>query len=168
MGAQPASSSSTSGAVSTGTIVAPTKVCPNCQVQSQTTASKCPNCGKRYKKRKKWPWVILAFLVVFGGCTAIVLASVNNAVNELNKEQASHAITPAQFDSIKIGTPRAQVISTVGKQPEDTQEFTSKGVLSNEQIKSSCIYYNKSGGKFGDIYQFCFDNHNNLESKNSY
>src|SRR4051812_44115821 len=50
--------------------VAPVKVCPNCQVQSQTTADKCPNCGKRYKKRKKWPWILLTLFVIFGGCTA--------------------------------------------------------------------------------------------------
>lgn len=31
----------------------PTKVCPNCGVQSQTTADKCPSCGKKYKQKKK-------------------------------------------------------------------------------------------------------------------
>lgn len=30
----------------------PTKVCPNCGVQSQTTSDKCPNCGKKYKQKK--------------------------------------------------------------------------------------------------------------------
>ena len=30
---------------------APTKVCPHCGAMAQTTAKKCPNCGKSYKKR---------------------------------------------------------------------------------------------------------------------
>jgi hypothetical protein len=107
-------------------------------------------------------------VLVFGGCSALLIGGVNNAVNQLNAEQAAHAITPAQFDSIKLGTARPTVISTLGKQPENTQEFLTKGVLSGQQIKSSCIYYNKSGGKFGDIYQLCFDNSNRLDTKNAY
>jgi len=59
------------------------------------------------------------------------------------------------------------VISGLGKQPENVQEFESKGVLSQQNISSSCIYYNKTGGKFGDIYQFCFTN-GALDMKNSY
>ena len=31
----------------------PTKVCPHCGVQSQTTADKCPSCGKSYKVKVK-------------------------------------------------------------------------------------------------------------------
>lgn len=39
----------------------PTKVCPSCGVQSQTTADKCPSCGKKYKQKKRG-----------GGCLRIV------------------------------------------------------------------------------------------------
>jgi hypothetical protein len=39
----------------------PTKVCPNCGVQSQTTEDKCPSCGKKYKQKKRG-----------GGCLRIV------------------------------------------------------------------------------------------------
>lgn len=39
----------------------PTKVCPNCGVQSQTTADKCPSCGKKYKQKKRG-----------GGCLRII------------------------------------------------------------------------------------------------
>ncbi len=41
--------------------VVPTKVCPNCGVQSQTTADKCPSCGKKYKQKKRG-----------GGCLRII------------------------------------------------------------------------------------------------
>ena len=37
----------------------------------------------------------------------------------------------------------------LGHRPENTQEFVSKGVLSQSATTSSCIYYNKSGGGFG-------------------
>lgn len=39
----------------------PTKVCPSCGVQSQTTADKCPSCGKKYKQKKRG-----------GGCLRII------------------------------------------------------------------------------------------------
>lgn len=38
----------------------PTKVCPNCGVQSQTASDKCPSCGKKYKQKKR------------GGCLRII------------------------------------------------------------------------------------------------
>jgi hypothetical protein len=40
-------------------------------------------------------------------------------------------------------------------------------VLNEEQISSSCIYYNRRGGEFGDRFQFCFDG-DSLQSKNAY
>ena len=152
----------------TDAVVAPTKVCRSCQAQSQTLATKCPNCGKNYKKKKKWPWILLALVLLFGGCTAIFAAGVDNAVKELNKEQELHAISKAQFDAQDIGTPKSEVIAALGKQPEDTNEFTSQGVLDDTQIKSTCIYYNRQGGGFGDIFQFCFDTDDKMDSKNSF
>lgn len=123
------------------------------------------------KKRKKWPWVVggitLAFFLLVGGCVALIAVSVNEAVNELNAEQASHAITKAQFDSIAIGTPKADVISTLGKEPENAQEFVSEGIIDKADVKSSCIYYNESGETFGSRFQFCFDG-NLLTSRNAY
>jgi len=167
----PPSAEGAAAAVAAGPVAvavqAPTKVCRSCGAQTQTAAAKCPNCGKAYKKRKVWPWVLLSVFLVFGGCTALVVAGVNGAVNELNKEQKSHAITQAQFDSVPLGSSRDQVIATLGKQPENVQEFKSKGVVSEADLNLSCIYYNKVGGKFGDRYQLCFDN-DALNSKNYY
>jgi hypothetical protein len=59
------------------------------------------------------------------------------------------------------------VQTELGKEPEDAQEFVTKGVFDESQINTSCIYYNKRGGEFGDRYQFCFDG-DALRSKNAY
>ncbi len=139
-------------------------------ITSDYAAPSSPPAGARLpaKKGKKWPWVLaLCVLVGLGGCTAIFVAAVDKAVENLNADQKRHAITQAQFDAVAIGTTQDDVIAAVGKEPEDTQEFVSKGVVDESELRSSCIYYNKAGGEFGDRYQFCFDN-GVLRSKNSY
>ena len=55
----------------------PTKVCPNCGVQSQTVADNCPNCGKPYRQKKggclKWIGLgLLALVLLIAGCTALL------------------------------------------------------------------------------------------------
>jgi hypothetical protein len=111
--------------------------------------------------------IFLGFALLIGGCAALLSGAFNEAAKQLDREQAAHAITPAQFDALTLGTSQSDVITQLGKQPEDTQEFVTKGVLSESEIGSSCIYYNKVGGSFGDRYQFCFTN-GALDSKNSY
>ena len=66
--------------VTTGPVI-PTKVCPNCGVQSQTTADKCPSCGKPYSQKKKggclkWGAIsLLALVVLIAACSALVSGS---------------------------------------------------------------------------------------------
>lgn len=118
-------------------------------------------------KRKKWPWVLGAIVLVFGIGFAGCLAAVNNAVDELNREQAAHAISKAQFDAIPLGVSRTEVVAQLGREPEDVQEFVHEGVLSEAQVNDSCIYYNREGGSFGDRFQFCFTD-DKLDAKNAY
>jgi len=118
-------------------------------------------------KRKKWPWVLGAIVLVFGIGFAGCLAAVNNAVDELNREQAAHAISKAQFDAVPPGGSRAEVVAQLGREPEDVQEFVHRGVLSEAQVNDSCIYYNREGGSFGDRFQFCFTD-DMLDAKNAY
>ena len=107
-------------------------------------------------------------VLVVGGCTALLGGAVTEAVNSYNEEQAKSAISQDTFDSVPIGATRAQVDQAVAPAvPQDTQEFTQEGVLDEAQINSSCIYFNRERGEFGDIFQFCFDG-DNLSSKNSY
>jgi hypothetical protein len=118
-------------------------------------------------KRKKWPWVLGAIVLVFGIGFAGCLAALNNAVDELNREQAAHAISKAQFDAVPLGVSRAEVVTQLGREPEDVQEFVHEGVLSEAQVNDACIYYNREGGSFGDRFQFCFTG-DKLDAKNAY
>jgi hypothetical protein len=103
--------------------------------------------------------VLLAIGVVmvvgFAGCAVLVGVGVNEAVKTFNEEQRRHAATQAQFDSITLGTPRAGVITTLGKQSENTQSLSSEAA--NVKVNSSCMYYWESERTFGHWYQFCFD-----------
>jgi|GEM_PF-1385231 Protein of unknown function (DUF2510). len=145
------------------------KLCPHCRAQNATTAEVCPSCGKKYVVKKKWPWVVAAIFLLmvvgFVGCVAVVGTVAKKAVDALNAEQARHAITPAQFNAVKLGSTRVAVVSQLGKPPQDGQLFVQRGFLSD--LNSSCIYYNRAGGSFGDRYQFCFEN-DALRSKNAY
>jgi hypothetical protein len=152
---------------------APVKVCPNCKAQAQTAEPKCPYCRKKYAKKKRT--VLKVFLGVFAALMTMIIlivvmvgAAANKAVNDLNAEQKAHAISPAKFSSIKLHTTKSAVLRAARPAtPEDTQEFEDAGVLNASDIKSSCVYFNKAGGSFGDVYQFCFDG-NKLTSKNSF
>jgi hypothetical protein len=135
------------------------------------TPSQVPGWTPSQPKRPKWPWVLGGIAAVFvlgvGGCAVIVGFAVHSAVERLNAEQRAHAISNAQFDSAQLGTSRADVIKMLGKQPEDTQEFVTKGVLKPGDVNSSCIYYNRKGEFFGNRFQFCFEG-DSLQSKNAY
>jgi len=91
------------------------------------------------------------------GTCALIVAGVDNAVNELNEEQERSAISKAQYDALEIGMTQREVIASTGKQPEDRQTFQSESFLDEEPANSSCIYYNQEGGEFLDSYQLCFD-----------
>jgi hypothetical protein len=149
---------------------APNKVCPHCGAMNQTAAKKCPSCGKGYKKRtflKVFVGLCVLGVVVIVGCATLLGTAANQVVKQLDKEQQAHAITRQQFRGLSLGLTERQVIVAVGRHPEDRQEFQSKSFVTNEPDRSSCIYYNRANGSFGDVFQLCFDN-DRLESKNSY
>jgi len=111
--------------------------------------------------------VVLGGVLLIAGCAALIGGAANEAVKELDAEQERHAITKQAFDSAKLGWSEQRLIEHVGKQPEDKQEFTNEGFLDEEPSESSCIYFNRTGGEFGDAFQFCFDD-GRLSSKNAY
>jgi hypothetical protein len=120
-------------------------------------------------QRRKWPWIVLAvFVLGMAGCGVLFIAGINSAVSTLNAEQRAHAISNAQFEAVPLGTRRADVVKMLGKQPENSQEFVSQGVIDRKAITASCIYYNKIGGGFGPRYQFCFLADGTLDTKNAY
>jgi hypothetical protein len=146
-------------------VTAPTKVCPHCGTQAQTTSKKCPNCGKGYKKRtglKIFAGLCLLGLVAIVGCAALI----SGAADEVQKDQDAHSITKSQFDGIEQGTTQVAVEKQLGT-PEDNQEFEQK--FGGTTQGSSCIYYNEKGKDLfeGSSFQFCFTERK-LDSKNAY
>lgn len=123
------------------------------------------------KKNRTWLKVLVGMcvlgLVFVGGCVALIGTAANQVSKSLDAEQKAHAITPAQFKALTIGMTEREVATSLGKKPEDRQEFESEGILTKEPQNSSCIYYNRSGGSFGDSYQLCFDDRR-LSAKNAY
>jgi hypothetical protein len=155
---------------STPSAAGPNRVCPHCGALSQTNASKCPSCGKGYKKRtglKIAAAIIAVGLVGIIGCSVLLVGGANEVADEIDAELAKNAITRAQFDALEIGMTQAEVRASTGKPPVDRQRFESEGFLSEEPTTSSCIYYNEAGGEFLEIYQLCFDE-GKLTSKNDY
>jgi hypothetical protein len=108
--------------------------------------------------------IVLAGLLLMGGCAALI----GGAANEVVKESDKSAITQAQFDSIEKGATKDEVT-----------EALKPAVFSNEQttevdsgetgmdLDSTCIYYNKESFADG-MYQFCFDGSDKMTTKASY
>lgn len=149
---------------------APTKVSPHCGAMTRTLEKRCPSCGRRYRRRtvlKVLLGISALGLLGIAGCAALIGGAANEAVKQLDAEQRAHAISRAQFDELRLGMRQSEVEDRLGKAPEDRQEFEQEGVLDAEPQNSSCIYYNRAGGQFGDVFQLCFTN-GRLDSKNSY
>lgn len=131
---------------------------------------RCPACGKKYKKGSTFLRVLAAFLIVIvlliAGCVALIGVGANEVADELDRQQNENAITQQEFRSIELGTAQDDVEERFGP-PADSQEFESEGIITEEPANSSCIYYNREGGQFGDIFQLCFDE-SQLTAKNSY
>jgi hypothetical protein len=108
--------------------------------------------------------VLVASLILIGGCVALIGAG----VDEAQKESDKTAITPAQYQSIKTGTKRSTVEAKLGE-PQSRNEFSTEiEGLGDEPIGSECIYYGKQGEMLS-LYQFCFDiNTGKLESKSAF
>ncbi len=148
---------------------APQKICPHCSAVAQTTANRCPTCGKKYKKRtllKVVAGLLLLGAVLMVGCVALIGGAVDEVDKELDRQQNESAITQRQFKQLKMGTTQDQVEKRFG-QPTDSQEMESEVAELDVQSNMSCIYYNRKGGEFGDMFQLCFDD-GRLSSKSAY
>lgn len=106
--------------------------------------------------------VLVAVVVVFIGCAAILGSAGNEAVKEIDRQERKlerennrSAITNRQARSIPIGTTRAQVKRRLGR-PLDTTESD------NDFADSSCMTYNVKNSAKGafevpDTWVFCFE-----------
>lgn len=104
--------------------------------------------------------ILLASVLLIGGCAALI----GGAANEVQKEHDKSAITPAQYRSISTGMTRKAVERELGA-PADESEFSSEIEGFDQPVGSSCIYYHRKG-ELLSLYQFCFDvNTGRLETK---
>lgn len=95
----------------------PTKVCPNCGVQSQTTSDKCPSCGKKYKQKKRGGGCLriigiatLAFIVLIvvivamsgGGDEDPVVTPGSGSATDAGSEPTDEGTTAAVGDTVAL------------------------------------------------------------------
>jgi hypothetical protein len=85
---------------------APTKVCANCSVQTQTDGQFCPNCGRSFNRRQRpgWlKWAVLGLLVVAllsaAGFGLVLSARHNRAVDDAKDAAHRKAVATAQAKS---------------------------------------------------------------------
>jgi hypothetical protein len=104
--------------------------------------------------------IALGFTLLFVGCGALMGAGFNAVVEELD----NHAITQAQFDSVKTGArgnSRKRILARFGEpQPVEMVEDD----LPKHQ--TDCLYYNRKGQVLL-TYEFCFDANDRVKSKAS-
>jgi hypothetical protein len=111
--------------------------------------------------------ILVASVVMIGGCVALLGAGVDQAQKESDKT----AITLAQYRSVTKADTLEDVKQQFGEpQSADevdqdldasTREFIKDG---EEDLK--CVYYNRKG-KLASIFQFCFDGNGKYQSKSA-
>jgi len=114
--------------------------------------------------------IVLGLTVLIVGCALVIGASVDEAVDEVQKDSDKAAITQAEYASVKTGVngnSRKRLIARFGK-PASQDEFETEGVEPDEPIGSECLYWNREG-ELASLYQFCIDtNTGRVESKSSF
>lgn len=130
--------------------------------------------SRRQGPPRRWVLAAIVVLVVVGagawlalrgggggsaktGSTAVV-PNPTLSPAALNADQVAHAITTAQYNSVALGTSEGAVVKMLGKPPQDPEDYVSNGVLKQTDLKTACLYYNKSGASFGSGFRFCFTN----------
>ena len=100
--------------------------------------------------------VILGALV--GALLLIGLAFVlfgERVTRSLDEEQRPASITVRQLDRLDADATRKQVEERLGDSAR-AEEFEFEGLEQQEPEGSSCVYYDRRGGRLGDIFQICF------------
>jgi hypothetical protein len=94
----------------------------------------------------------------------LIAVLVSAGAKQAQKESDKHAITQAQYDSIRLGTSEATVRARLGA-PNSSD--SSQAQFGSAPVGQDCIYYNRKG-ELLHIFQFCFDHGTHkLEAKNS-
>jgi len=116
--------------------------------------------------------IILAFTVLIVGCVAIIGGTVDQAVDEVQKESDKTSITQAEYQSVKVGTggnSRARIVARFGE-PQSQQDIQTGDVegIPDSASGLECIYYNREG-KIASLYQLCIDSETGrVQSKSAF
>lgn len=98
---------------------------------------------------------VLVAGVLVGGFFAIRGGAGEDVLQTLQTQQIANSITDQQFASIELGSSRKTIEETLGE-PVGAREVRDARIRKREPRHSSCIYYNKRGGSFGEVFQLCF------------
>jgi hypothetical protein len=147
------------------------RLCRHCSALTETTAERCPRCGRRYSQRRYLPVLIaaaaLAVLIV-AGWAFLVLKGASDTVNQVRqgisvKDQIvtgveslknKESVTPQQFKDVPIGISKGTIERRFGT-PGKLQNAITRRLLHAPVLKSSCLYYRDQSDLLS-VFRFCF------------
>src|SRR4051794_11148648 len=109
--------------------------------------------------------ILLACVVLIGGCATLIGAGVDQAQDESDKT----AITTEQYQSVKTGsTTRDEIVQRFGE-PQSSDSVQAEGVagVPESDFQQDCLYYSRKG-ELASLFQFCVDGNGVVHSKASY
>jgi hypothetical protein len=118
------------------------KICPRCSVASRTDAERCPNCGRRYRRRWQ-PWALgvailaLAFGAGYGG---------RQLLSDDSGGGSSSEITAQRARGIPLGISRPLLVSRLGVSPTVVRPVGGG---------ETCLFYPLSD-RPDSVWAFCF------------
>lgn len=116
--------------------------------------------------RVRWPWVVVAIVVLVGIAVATGFGMISGAPEEQRAapstpSRAPHTISDVAYGFVTVGTSHARVIEGLGKQPVSRVEY--RRVFPIATTDSACAYYYGKEPRIS--YSFCFDQNDILISK---
>jgi ribosomal protein L40E len=96
----------------------PLKICRRCSIGSRTDAERCPNCGRRYRRRwQAWALAVAIVVLAFAaGYTGRQLLS-----NDSGDKGSSAEITAEQAGAIPLGISRPELVDRLDTDPTVVQ-----------------------------------------------
>ena len=113
--------------------------------------------------------ILLAGMLLIGGCIAIIGIGASEVGKELDK-QAEEGVTAEQWARVERGMSRDEVEALLGEPTSvsetemDIPELEDIGM--DAESRHDCLHWDRAGELVG-IYQACFDN-DRLQSRSSF
>lgn len=150
------------------------RLCRHCSALSETSAERCPRCGRPYGGHGLYLRVLIAAaavaVLIVAGWAFFVLKGAHDTVNQVRqgisvKDQIvtgldnlknKDSITPHQFDAVSLGTPKSTIERTFGT-PGKLQNLVTVRLLHRSRLRPSCLYYRDKSDPLA-VFRFCFKN----------